>query len=212
MLNKLKVIIKTIFENKLFLIFVFGLVAGIIILFLGRIRIPKSEKPELGSPDVYNVKPENRVNTWNGITPGKTSYENIKDKFGKLLTSRSFKGLVLYVHRDAKTGVREHQIGVDKDGKVAFVRIPISYDEALPFSSYKERLELDEPDIIKYDKNGFYEKAHIYLDEGVWFNVFDTTQVVYQESYFTPMSADEFMQLWGNILEDEYFIPPHYAY
>jgi hypothetical protein len=183
----------------------------VVIYYMGRIQLPESQ-PQPTPPNIYQTKPENQPNTWNGITPGYTPYSEAKKKFGDVRMQRTLKDLTVYVHKDYDTGVREHLVGVDRKGIVKFISIPIPYDAALPFSSYEQRLGLGDADIVMYDKDGFYEKAHIYLEKGIWLNVFDTTQVVYHETYFTPMSKEEFMSYWGNRLEEKYSIPEDAAY
>lgn len=206
-LNQLK---QNLSFKKIFLALFFIAVIWFV-YYMARIQLPENN-PQPTTPTTFQTKPEDQPNTWNGITPGYTPYSEAKNKFGEVRMQRTLKDLIVYVHKDYETGVREHLVGVGRDGIVKFVSIPIPYNAALPFSSYEERLNLGQADIVMYDKDGFYEKAHIYLDKGIWLNVFDTTQVVYHETYFTPMSKEEFMSYWGNRLEENYSIPQDAAY
>lgn len=211
-------IIEKIKKNKKIFLLTIAVVMMVILLWLGRLKVDKKPDADVNESDnIYVIKNESDTNTWNGVTPGLTNLNEIKedDLFGSYEKRTRFDGKDIYVYKNQNTGIRRNEVSVDNSGKIKYFWIRIPYTQADSYESRKAFLGLTEPDIVKYDKSaadGGYVLSHVFLDEGIMLNVAKRLQLVYSEMYFEPMSEEQFMDFWGERLSDEYYHPQDAGY
>ena len=191
------------------LLFVVLVIIGLILLIIfGRVEPPEQEDTQEPT-QTFTTKPEETVNTYQDVTPGVTKFDAQVDSLGTYVTEENYKGINVYVYNQEHTARREHIAGVRPDGVMEFIRVPIPYDKAQTLDTYTERLGLDAPDIVMYEKGGQAVQAYVYLDEGVMLSVFEYTREVYNETYFAPTSEESFLGFWGPTLTDEIVLEGH---
>jgi hypothetical protein len=170
----------------------------------------EKQNTETGTYTTSGVKPSPGINTWEGVTPGLTTYNEAKGNLGEYIERRPSRDLHIYTHKDLDTGMRKYEVGVDNKGIVKYIRVPITYSEARTLPTYKDLLKLGDPDIVKFEKDGSGEEAYVFLKEGIILSVYANPMFVYFETYFEPMSYNDFYAFWGHRLADEYY--PHQDY
>lgn len=164
-------------------------------------------KPEPGLPSTF---PSNEGSAIGGVNLSLTKYEDIQnkeEKYGELETIEVNGPLKVYVHEKEEMAGLYYEVAVSNDETIQYIREPLSHDvgtgEAVFLDEFKQQHGLGEPDITGYDLRGFFDIAYVYLDEGVMVSAFETNDRVHFITYFTPMSSEEFLEIWGDDITDE---------
>ena len=194
--------LKKILTNKKTLIGLLVIILIFIISVTGRGEKATLDENFVAEDTYVKTVPEESY-SWSGYTPGKTNYDEVKDKLGKRVTRTKEDGLWVYTHKEPESGIREYKVAVNDDNIIQYISIPITYSQAETLEEYNVRFNLKEPDIVLYEKGGFGQEAYVYLDEGIMLTIYAKPKFIYNETYFEPTTYDKFMEIWGDNLTTE---------
>jgi hypothetical protein len=143
----------------------------------------------------------NQSNTWNTITPGKTKMDQVIQSLGQP-KNRVTEGDKTILQYTSIYPAVPHQVAIDKQGVVSFIKELVPYDELHVLSHYIN--EYGEYDLSLFAPNiSRSVKGYVFLQEGVIVFAHVQNNTVQQKWYFSPTDKDGFMLLWGESLKEE---------
>lgn len=148
-------------------------------------------------PEVTIIKD----NSWNEITPGFSSYEQLIEKMGPPIeTIETEDGFNLKYQSDFLA--IPNQVVTSKEGTVQFVREFLKYDPNHLLEQYTKKY--GQPDLVLSDpQSGPAVKANVFLEQGVLIMAHVKDGSVEQKWYFSPTTSEIFLQSWGETLSKE---------
>lgn len=140
-------------------------------------------------------------NTWNGITPGYSSLDQLVEQMGEPLSSeQSSQGTTVYYKSEFPT--LPNTVVADSTGTIQFIKEYIPYDENHVLAQYVQKY--GQYDLELFDEQtGGSTKAYVFLDEGLVVLAHISGNAVEQKWYFTPTTEQNFLQSWGDSLTSE---------
>lgn len=140
-------------------------------------------------------------NTWEGITPGYTSLEQLMEKLGEPIGSENT-NLGTAVYYQSEFPAYPDTIVVDNSNTVQFIKEHIPYDENHLLSQYIE--QFGQPDLELIDEQtGPSATAYVFLSKGIVIVAHANAHTVEQKWYFDPTTRENFLRSWGQNLTDE---------
>lgn len=146
-----------------------------------------------------------KENTWNGITPGYSSYTQLLEKLGPPLeTSETATGFELKYQSDFLA--LPNQVVTSKEGTVQFVHEYLKYDPEHVLKTYIE--QYGKPDLVLNDpRSGVALQANVFLKYGVVVIAHVKDGSVEQKWYFSPTDQQTFLESWGENLTEAGSMP-----
>lgn len=153
---------------------------------------------------IRNLLPEEipiQDNTWNGVTPGFSKYEQLVETMGVPIDSiETEDGFEIQYQSDFKAIT--NKVETDKEGVVQFIKEFLTYDETDTLSLYTEKF--GEPDLILSDReSGISLRANVFLTHGVVIMAHVKDGSVEQKWYFVPTDKTTFLNSWGDNLSED---------
>ena len=192
----MKLIIKKLraVKNKYFYLFIF---LGFILLFSTILR--------LLTPNTAITE-----NTWRELTPGESLASDVQKKLGEPNAVSTYSNYSVLKY-DSSFPTMPHEIAIDKNNRIIFIKEYLAYDENHKLNQYVEKygqidLSLYAPMISEA------VKAHIFLKEGLVIIAHLQNDAVEQKWYFVPTDQKTFVKSWEKELTKiqkgpEKFIP-----
>lgn len=133
-------------------------------------------------------------NTWQEITPGKNSMADVQKKLGSPVGVTQYSEYSVFQY-DSPFPTMPHEVAVDKNNLVIFIKEYLTYDEEHVLNQYLEKyeatdLELYAPMISEA------VKAHVFLEEGLVIIAHMQNGAVEQKWYFIPTDKEVFIKSW----------------
>jgi len=153
---------------------------------------------------IRNILPEEipiQENTWNGITPGYSKYEQLVEKMGVPIDSVETKDGFEIKYQSEFLAI-PNKVETDKEGTVQFIKEFVKYDSTHNLSQYIK--EFGKPDLVLSDReSGISLRANVFLTQGLVIMAHVKDGSVEQKWYFTPIDQKEFLSSWGKALSLE---------
>lgn len=145
-------------------------------------------------------------NTWEGITPGYSRLQDVKNKLGEPISQSQTELGTELLYKPQFESKLTQTVLLDKNEKVEFIKEWILPDERHTLEWYVEQFG---PYDLKLHKFAFAPSvyAYIFLNKGVVIFAHISSNVVEEKWYFQPMSKEEFLSSWGEDLTDTGSVP-----
>lgn len=152
----------------------------------------------LGIGKIYlSLKPANvpvYENTWNGITPGQSSLDDL-NKFGQPVSSEQIGGSTVFSY-NSEVGDLKHQVYSDEN-RVGLIKEQVWGKENL--ETYKTKYGLPEGEYFgDYGESNY--KVYLYPTKGLAVIAHIEDGFILEKWYFEPMSLQDFLASWGKDL------------
>lgn len=145
--------------------------------------------------------PPLQTNSWNGITPGRSTLSQLDQQFGlPIQTQQSQLGTVLSYQSEFPT--LPHQVVVDQENTVQFIKEYIPYSPDLKIDQYIQQFGQPDLELIEPEA-GEAARAYVFLSQGLVIVAHVTDGTIEQRWYFTPTTESAFLQSWGQELTDQ---------
>lgn len=178
------------FLKKHWFLILLAFIATLVVL--AKIFLTKEKKVE--APPPYN-KP---LVEWNGVVPGQTNNEQVKEKLGEPETALPAEGDNIKFLYPRQGGGPEHEV-IFEGATVALIK-----DRVLDgnISSFHKKYGPPEADFWgEHQKSGF--KTYIWASKGVAVIAHSEEGLIYEVWYFQPMPLQQFLATWGRNLSSE---------
>ncbi len=138
-------------------------------------------------------------NSWNELTPGYSSYQDVQTKLGQPLASnKTARGTELSYQSQFPS--IPTQVVINDENKVTFIKERLPYDPEHTLQAYIDKLGT--PDLELYIEESEAIKAHVFLAEGLVIVAHISDKSVEQKWYFEPTDKDTFLASWGQALSE----------
>lgn len=203
---KIKIRIKNLIEKVKANFKLIILVTTIVLLIVAIIINPNEEtgQPQPQVPIVTTI--DKNTYSWNDVTPGEDTSVTMEEKLEgmNLLSVSRDQNLTVYEYFNDKLTYKPTKVWVDSKQDVKFIKEYLPINEIGPLELFENRLNLKEPNIRKYDKEEPQHDAYVYLNQGIILNYNSFRNEVMAITYFEPTTEQDFLETWGNKLQDYY--------
>jgi hypothetical protein len=152
---------------------------------------------------IQNLLPKQvpiQENTWNGVTPGHSTYKQLVEKMGEPLDSVKTKNGFKIEFKSDFDGLPNTVI-TDKEGLVQFIREQIVFDKEHKLDQYID--EFGQPDLVLPDAGSAMSlEANVFLSKGVVIMAHVKDGSVEGKWYFEPAEKQNFLNSWGENLSE----------
>lgn len=186
---------------------------GIILLIIVVIAYSTSQKAAKPNPvePKFTTVPDNRI-TVNEVQPDKDTYPTQESSKWKFLAQKRENGLNLFTYYRENEFYAQTAYGVDSQDVIKYISNMVQPYQKLELAYYEQKYGLKNPDLVKYPKEFTEYAAYIYLDRGLMLYVRFSDNKVSHEIYFTPTTAEGFLQLWGAQLVNDRITSEEYGF
>jgi hypothetical protein len=148
-------------------------------------------------------QPPAQENTWKGITPGKSSLQDIQQKLGPPIDQQQTpEGLKLKYQSTYPTLPNEVTVQ-NGSTTVTFIKEFVDFKANEKLQDYITKY--GQYDLNLFDQeSGFAVRAYVFLKQGVVIIAHSKDGSVEQKWYFEPTTKELFLQFWGkDLLEND---------
>ena len=187
---------KGTFIRDYWYVFVFGFFA-IILIFAQAIKLLTPQIPI-------------QENTWNNITPGYSTTQNMVEILGQPISQEQTDFGVRYSY-ESEFPTIPTKVETNLKQKVVFIKQRVAYDPELTLNKLQQNYGNFDFEINVPESHGAI-KAFVFLQKGVAVIAHIADQSIEQVWYFEPTSKEKFLQNWGQNLSDQESTPEEFEF
>ncbi len=143
-----------------------------------------------------------QANTWKGITPGKSSLQDIQQKLGPPINQRQTGDGLKLEYQSTYPTLPNEVVVQNGSTTVTFIKEYVDFKANEKLSDYVEAHGKYDLDLFD-EESGFATRAYVFLDEGVVILAHVKDGSIEQKWYFQPTTEELFMQSWGKNLNED---------